>query len=234
MNYCSIMKLRLVLSLGIPFLTLGLLMGQFSSATAAKTSISLCADRVTGIVKYRTSNKCKKSERKLALPTSLALSSIAAGPQGPAGPTGPQGSQGTRGVQGETGSQGLIGEVGPQGAQGLQGASGAAYDCTNTLSPGGNFAGCSFFSSNLSNVQFVGGSLAGANLQTVNFSDARLIGVNFRGANIQSPNFSGADLSGADFRGANLQSPTWDEDTFCPDGSMARMWTPASCSSNLG
>jgi len=218
MNYDLVMKRRPVIAFGIPFLTLGLLVGHFSSATAARTSVSLCADRKTGVVKYRTSNKCQKSERRLALPTNTALRAIPAGPRGP------------QGLRGATGLQGLQGATGPQG---LQGASGAAYNCANALSPGGNFAGCGFFSSNLSNVQFVGGSLAGANLQTVNFSNATLIGVNFRGANIQSPNFSGANLTGADFTGANLQSPTWDEDTFCPDGSMARFNTPVSCSSNL-
>ena len=199
--------------IGLVFaLVFGYGLGDFSTATATPSTVSLCANKKTGVLISRKSGKCTKSERLVLLPTMAAISSETPGPQGPAGANGPTGPQGPAGANGPTGPQG------PPGANGTPG--GISASCATGIIR----AGCGFYSADLSGIILDGGSLAGSNLQTVNFTNASLVGVSFRGANVQNPNFTDADLTGADFRFANLQNPTWSDDTRCPDGSIAVMW----------
>ncbi len=182
--------------------------GQHSSATAAPSSVRLCANKKTGVTIYRSSGNCRKTERSITITQSDVAVAGATGPQGPTGATGPQGTAGPQG---------------PTGATGPQGPTGATGGISGSCSSGIIRAGCGYYSEDLSGIDLAGGSLAGSNLQTVNFSNANLKGVSFRGANVQSPNFTDADLTGADFKFANLQNPTWSNNTICPDGRWALM-----------
>lgn len=184
--------------------------GHFSGASATPSSIILCANKKTGVTVYRASGRCLKTERKVTI-SQQAVS--VTGAQGPAGPAGP------------TGATGPAGPTGPTGATGATGAAGSNATNSSNCSSGVNRAGCGFYSADLTGIDLAGGTLAGANLQSVNFTNANLTGVSFRGANVQSPNFTDANLRGADFKFANLQNPTWSNNTVCPDGTMALMWS---------
>jgi hypothetical protein len=91
---------------------LGVVVGAAGVTTAATTSpsITACADKKTGALRWAKNAKCRKNETRLRW-NSEAVAGLngATGPQGPAGPqgtTGPIGPQGPSGAQGATGPSG--------------------------------------------------------------------------------------------------------------------------------
>jgi hypothetical protein len=72
--------------------------GYALAATRAKT-ITVCADKRTGILHLHTRGRCKRGQRKITW-----------------NQQGPQGVQGVRGQTGPQGGQGAQGATGPQGA----------------------------------------------------------------------------------------------------------------------
>lgn len=116
-------------------LLVGILLGVVVGATGvthastAEPSITACANKKTGILRWAKNGKCARTETAVTWNSQgevgtpgAAGSQGATGPQGPAGATGPQGVAGPQGPAGATGPQGPIG---PQGATGPAGASGA-------------------------------------------------------------------------------------------------------------
>jgi hypothetical protein len=85
------------------FIALGAGGGYALAATNNKT-ITVCADKTTGVLHLKAHGRCKSSQTRVTWNQQ--------GPQGLQGVPGPQGSQGTQGVQGVQGAQGTQGPSG--------------------------------------------------------------------------------------------------------------------------
>ena len=83
----------LVLSLAVG---LGSVIGGFISASAAPTSVKVCALKTTGALRYVKTGGCKATETTLTL-----------GQEGPVGATGPAGPAGTNGAAGAAATSGI-------------------------------------------------------------------------------------------------------------------------------
>jgi hypothetical protein len=112
---------------------LGVVVGAAGVTTAATTSpsITACANKKTGALRWAKNAKCRKNETRLRWNTdAVAGLNGATGPQGPAGA---QGATGPIGPQGPAGAQGATGLTGPQGPTGTQGATGPSGAGDNGL-----------------------------------------------------------------------------------------------------
>ena len=76
--------------------------GGYAVAASKNKTITVCADKKTGVLHLKTRGRCKSSQTRVSW-----------NQQGPQGLRGPQGPQGAQGLQGAQGSQG------PQGPQGV-------------------------------------------------------------------------------------------------------------------
>jgi hypothetical protein len=90
----------------IPYLALLVVLvvgagGGYALAASNSKTITVCADKKTGIVHLKTRGRCKTSQTRVTW-----------NQQGPPGPQGAQGSQGATGAQGPAGSQGSQGPAG--------------------------------------------------------------------------------------------------------------------------
>ena len=145
--------------------------GQHSGATASPSSVQLCANKKTGVMVYRTSGKCRKTERRFAITQSTQAVAEATGPQGPTGATG--------GISGSC-SSGII-------------RAGCGYysaDLSGIDLAGGSLAGANLQTVNFSDANLQGVSFRGANVQSPDFTDADLTGADFKFANLQNPTWS--------------------------------------------
>ena len=88
--------LALVLALGAG--------GGYAMAASNNKTITVCADKNTGVLHLKTRGRCKSSQTRVSWNQQ--------GPQGVQGAPGPQGSQGAQGVQGVQGVQGTHGPAG--------------------------------------------------------------------------------------------------------------------------
>jgi hypothetical protein len=91
----------------IPYLALLVVLvvgvgGGYAVAASNTKTISVCADKKTGILHLKTHGRCKSSQTRVTW-----------NQQGPQGATGAQGSQGPSGAQGAQGPQGPAGAPGP-------------------------------------------------------------------------------------------------------------------------
>ena len=84
-----------VLVLGLA-VGLGSVMGGFISASAAPTSVKVCALKTTGALRYVKTGNCKATETTLTL-----------GQEGPVGATGPAGPAGAAGAAGAAATSGI-------------------------------------------------------------------------------------------------------------------------------
>ncbi len=103
---------------GLPALisaSVALVAGGVVAANATPSSITVCASKSSGAMRYSKTNKCNGAKE-----TKLTL-----GQQGPAGPTGPTGPTGPAGATGAPGAPGPTGATGPAGATGATGAAGS-------------------------------------------------------------------------------------------------------------
>jgi hypothetical protein len=82
------------------FLAVGASGGYALAASEGKT-ITVCADKSTGVLHLKTRGRCKSTQTRLTWNQQ--------GPQGAAGAQGSQGAQGARGPQGVQGPQGALG-----------------------------------------------------------------------------------------------------------------------------
>jgi len=89
----SIVVLLVVLAAGVG--------GGYALAASKTKTITVCADKGTGILHLKTRGKCKRSQTRVTWNQQ--------GPQGAQGPPGAQGSQGTAGAQGQQGPAGVQG-----------------------------------------------------------------------------------------------------------------------------
>jgi hypothetical protein len=84
-----------VLVLGLA-VGIGSVMGGFISASAAPTSVKVCALKTTGALRYVKTGNCKATETTLTL-----------GQEGPVGATGPAGPAGAAGAAGAAATSGI-------------------------------------------------------------------------------------------------------------------------------
>ena len=89
-NAVPYLALLVVLAVGVG--------GGYAFAASNNKTISVCADKKTGILHLKTRGKCKSSQTRVTWNQQ--------GPAGPAGAQGSQGAAGTQGPQGPAGSQG--------------------------------------------------------------------------------------------------------------------------------
>jgi len=75
--------------------------GGYAVAASNNKTITVCADKKTGVLHLKTRGRCKSSQTRVSWNQQ--------GPQGVQGAPGPQGSQGSQGLQGAPGSQGPAG-----------------------------------------------------------------------------------------------------------------------------
>lgn len=95
-NAIPYLALLLVLAVGIG--------GGYAFAASKNKTISVCADKKTGILHLKTRGRCNRGQ------TRVTWNQVGPqGPQGTPGPQGPQGSAGPQGVQGPQGAQGPAG-----------------------------------------------------------------------------------------------------------------------------
>jgi hypothetical protein len=92
----TIVALLLVLAIGVG--------GGYALAASNTKTITVCADKTTGVLHLKTRGRCKSDQTRVTWNQQ--------------GPTGPQGQQGVVGPQGTAGAQG------PQGPAGVQGPAG--------------------------------------------------------------------------------------------------------------
>jgi hypothetical protein len=92
-NPAPYLALLLVLAVGVG--------GGYALAASSTKTITVCADKKTGVLHLKTRGRCKSSQTRVSWNQ--------------------QGPQGIPGSQGSTGSQGPAGAQGPQGAQGPAG-----------------------------------------------------------------------------------------------------------------
>lgn len=96
---------------GLPALisaSVALVAGGVVAANATPSSITVCASKSSGAMRYSSANKCNGAKE-----TKLTL-----GQQGPAGATGATGPAGAAGAAGATGATGAAGAAGATGAAG--------------------------------------------------------------------------------------------------------------------
>jgi hypothetical protein len=94
---------------GLPALisaSVALVAGGVVAANATPSSITVCASKSSGAMRYSSANKCNGAKE-----TKLTL-----GQQGPAGATGPAGAAGAAGATGATGAAGAAGATGAAGS----------------------------------------------------------------------------------------------------------------------
>src|ERR1700752_1722856 len=72
--------------------------GGYAVAESSTKTITVCADKKTGVLHLKTRGRCKSSQTRLTWNQQ--------GPPGPQGAQGSQGAQGPVGAQGPAGSQG--------------------------------------------------------------------------------------------------------------------------------
>jgi hypothetical protein len=93
-NPVPYLALLLVLAVGVG--------GGYALAASNSKTITVCADKKTGVLHLKTRGRCKSSQTRVTWnqqgPQGVQGSQGAAGPQGPAGAQGPVGSQGPAGV----------------------------------------------------------------------------------------------------------------------------------------
>ena len=75
--------------------------GGYALAASSNKTITVCADKKTGILHLKTRGKCSRTQTRVTW-----------NQQGPAGPQGSQGAQGSAGAQGAQGSPGAQGPAG--------------------------------------------------------------------------------------------------------------------------
>jgi hypothetical protein len=90
----------------IPYLALLVVLvigvgGGYALAAGSSKTITVCADKSTGILHLKTHGRCKSSQKRVTWNQQ--------GPPGPQGASGPQGATGATGAQGAQGSQGPAG-----------------------------------------------------------------------------------------------------------------------------
>jgi hypothetical protein len=73
--------------------------GGYAMAASNNKTITVCADKKTGVLHLKTRGRCKSSQTRVSWSQQ--------GPQGLQGAPGPQGSQGSQGVQGAQGPAGV-------------------------------------------------------------------------------------------------------------------------------
>ena len=78
--------------------------GGYAVAASNNKTITVCADKKTGVLHLKTRGRCKSSQTRVSWNQQ--------GPQGLQGAPGPQGSQGAQGSQGVQGVQGAQGPAG--------------------------------------------------------------------------------------------------------------------------
>jgi hypothetical protein len=90
------------------FIAIGLIaVTSYSSALYARGStVTLCANKKSGALRYIKSGNCKSSENKIELDQNGEVGQT--GPQGPAGPAGPAGSDGSNGANGSNASSVML------------------------------------------------------------------------------------------------------------------------------
>jgi hypothetical protein len=183
-NAIPYLALLLVLAVGVG--------GGYAFAASKNKSITVCADKKTGILHLKTRGRCKSSQTLVTWNQQ--------------GPTGPQGAQGAQGVAGAQGSQG------PAGAQGAAGVSVWA----NVESNGTAFAsqGLSVQRVSMGTYQVTitaPGCASGFNAPTVSVSDSGPSGGSFpvawygsTGTNEQFMVYTGVVSSGVAFTSTDL------------------------------
>ena len=100
---------------GLPALisaSVALVAGGVVAANATPSSITVCASKSSGAMRYSSANKCNGAKE-----TKLTL-----GQQGPAGATGATGPAGVAGAAGAAGATGATGAAGAAGATGAAGS----------------------------------------------------------------------------------------------------------------
>jgi hypothetical protein len=90
----------------IPYLAVLLVLvvgagGGYALAASNDKTITVCADKNTGVLHLKTHGRCKSSQTRVTWNQE--------GPQGAQGPQGAAGAQGTQGAQGPVGAQGPAG-----------------------------------------------------------------------------------------------------------------------------
>jgi hypothetical protein len=90
----------------VPYLALLLVLavgagGGYALAASNNKTITVCADKSTGILHLKTHGRCKSSQTRVTWDQQ--------GPPGPQGAQGPQGATGAMGAQGAQGTQGPAG-----------------------------------------------------------------------------------------------------------------------------
>ena len=80
--------------------------GGYALAASSNKTITVCADKKTGLLYLKTRGRCKRTQTRVSW-----------NQQGPQGLQGLQGSQGATGPQGPTGPQGASGAQGPAAAK---------------------------------------------------------------------------------------------------------------------
>jgi hypothetical protein len=94
---------------------------------AGDKQLKACANKKTGVMRYISKGKCKKTETSLSWnqmgPQGLPGSSGAAGAKGDTGAAGTKGDTGAAGAKGDTGTTGAKGDTGTKGDTGAAGAS---------------------------------------------------------------------------------------------------------------
>ena len=95
---------------------------------AGDKQLKACANKKTGVMRYISKGKCKKTETSLSWtqmgPQGLPGSSGAAGAKGDTGAAGTKGDTGAAGAKGDTGTTGAKGDTGNTGAKGDTGTKG--------------------------------------------------------------------------------------------------------------
>ncbi len=100
-------------------------------AATTTTTITGCADKTTGVLRYAADGKCK-SKKENKIDWNQAGTAGAAGTAGTAGATGATGAAGAKGDKGNTGVAGVTGDTGAAGAT-FQNATEVALTATASL-----------------------------------------------------------------------------------------------------
>jgi hypothetical protein len=91
------------------------------AASSTKT-VTVCADKKTGMLRYAKNGRCAKTETKV-----LLNQTGVAGATGAKGETGTAGANGTNGAKGADGAPGVDGAPGADGVNGVNGAAGSSF-----------------------------------------------------------------------------------------------------------
>ena len=101
-------------------------------AATTTTTITGCADKTTGVLRYAADGKCK-SKKENKIDWNQAGTAGAAGTAGSAGATGATGAAGAKGDKGNTGVTGVTGDTGAAGATFQNATEVALTDAAATL-----------------------------------------------------------------------------------------------------